>query len=144
VIFVAKTSFRLIFVFFVAVTRMSSVIAYTYANCSTCRDAVKWLRARGVPFVEKPIRETPPSVAELKRMLGYQNDNLRRLFNTSGQDYRALGLSGKLPAMTEAEALALLGGNGRLVKRPFVLGATFGLVGFDQAEWNAAFRESEI
>ncbi len=37
--------------------------------------------------------------------------------------------------MTEAEALALLAGNGRLVKRPFVLGDRFGLVGFDQAEW---------
>ena len=117
---------------------------YTYANCSTCRDAVKWLRAQGVAFVEKPIRETPPSVAELQRMLGYQNGNLRRLFNTSGQEYRALGLADKLPAMTETEALALLAGNGRLVKRPFVLGDTFGLVGFDQAGWKVAFRESKI
>jgi arsenate reductase len=117
-----------------------SVTVYTYSNCSTCRDAVKWLRARGVAFIEKPIRETPPSVAELERMLGYQNGKLRRLFNTSGQDYRALGLADKLPAMTETEALALLAGNGRLVKRPFVLGDTFGLVGFDQAEWARVAR----
>ena len=123
---------------------MPSVTVYTYANCSTCRDAVKWLRAQGVAFVEKPIRETPPSVGELQRMLGYQDGRLRRLFNTSGQEYRALGLSDKLPAMTEAEALALLAGNGRLVKRPFALGDTFGLVGFDQAEWAVAFRESKI
>ena len=123
---------------------MPSVTVYTYANCSTCRDAVKWLRAQGVAFVEKPIRETPPSVGELQRMLGYQDGRLRRLFNTSGQEYRALGLSDKLPAMTEAEALALLAGNGRLVKRPFALGDTFGLVGFDQAEWEVAFRESKI
>jgi arsenate reductase len=46
--------------------------------------------------------------------------------------------------MTEAEALALLAGNGRLVKRPFALGDTFGLVGFDQAEWERALRESKI
>jgi len=123
---------------------MPSVTVYTYANCSTCRDAVKWLRAQGVAFVEKPIRETPPSVGELQRMLGYQDGKLRRLFNTSGQEYRALGLSDKLPAMTEAEALALLAGNGRLVKRPFALGDTFGLVGFDQAEWERALRESKI
>ena len=121
-----------------------SVTVYTYSNCSTCRDAVKWLRAQGVSFMEKPIRETPPSGAELQRMLGYQKGNLRRLFNTSGQDYHALGLSEKLAAMTEAEALALLAGNGRLVKRPFVLGDTFGLVGFDQAEWAGALRKSEI
>src|SRR5580704_12553955 len=118
---------------------MPSTTVYTYANCSTCRDAVKWLRSQSVSFVEKPIRETPPSVAELKRMLDYQSGKLRRLFNNSGQDYRALGLSDKLPAMTEAEALALLAGNGRLVKRPFVLGGTFGLVGFDPAEWAGAF-----
>jgi arsenate reductase len=118
---------------------MPSVTIYTYSNCSTCRDAIKWLRAHGMAFVEKPIRETPPAVAELKRMLGYQNGKVRRLFNTSGQDYRALGLSDKLSAMTEAEALALLAGNGRLVKRPFVLGDTFGLVGFDQADWARAF-----
>lgn len=117
---------------------------YTYSNCSTCRDAVKWLRTHGMAFDEKPIRETPPSAAELKRMLGYQNGKLRRLFNTSGQEYRALGLSDRLSAMTEAEALALLAGNGRLVKRPFVLGDTVGLVGFDQAEWEVAFRESKI
>jgi len=116
-----------------------SVTVYTYANCSTCRDAVKWLRAHGVAFAEKPIRETPPSVAELQRMLGHQKGKLRRLFNTSGQEYRALGLADKLPAMTEAEALVLLAGNGRLVKRPFVLGDTFGLVGFDQTEWEVAF-----
>ena len=123
---------------------MPPVTAYTYSNCSTCRDAVKWLRAHGVAFVEKPIRETPPSVAELQRMLGYQSGNLRRLFNTSGQEYRALGLADKLPAMTEMEALALLAGNGRLVKRPFVLGDAFGLVGFNQAEWEVAFREFKI
>ncbi len=116
-----------------------SVTVYTYANCSTCRDAVKWLRARGVDFVERPIYESPPSVAELRRMLAFQGGNLRRLFNTSGQVYRELGLGAKLPAMPEAGALALLTGNGRLVKRPFVLGERFGLVGFDPAAWARVF-----
>ncbi len=117
------------------------VTVYTYANCSTCRDAVKWLRAHGVDFVEKPIYESPPSVAELRRMLAFQRGNLRRLFNTSGQVYRELGFGAKLPALPEAEALALLAGNGRLVKRPFVLGEHFGLVGFDAAEWARTFGD---
>ena len=116
-----------------------SVIVYTYAACSTCRDAVKWLREQRVVFVEKAIRETPPSLEELRRMLAFQNGNLRRLFNSSGLEYRALKLSETLPSMTEAEALALLTGNGRLVKRPFVLGDKFGLVGFDPAAWALAF-----
>lgn len=114
-------------------------ILYVYAKCSTCRDAMKWLRAQGIGFVEKPIFTEPPSVAELRRMLGFQSGNLRRLFNSSGLEYRAQGLAVKLPVLTETDALALLAGNGRLVKRPFLLGHSFGLVGFDVAAWAAVF-----
>lgn len=115
-----------------------SIVVYAYSRCSTCRKAVAWLRERGVVFVEKPIVDAPPSVAELTRMLALQEGNLRRLFNTSGLEYRGQGLAAKLPEMGEAEALALLAGNGRLVKRPFVLGPDFGLVGFDVDKWSAA------
>jgi arsenate reductase len=120
--------------------RPDPIVIYTYAGCSTCRNAVRWLRAQQIAFSEKPIRETPPTIAELRRMLAYQGGNLRRLFNSSGLEYRALGLAEKLPAMTEADALALLAGNGRLVKRPFVLGEKFGFVGFDPSGWKTAFK----
>lgn len=115
-----------------------SLVVYTYAKCSTCRDATRWLREHGLAFVEKPIRETPPSAAELRRMLRHYGGNLRRLFNTSGQDYRTLGLAAKFATLTEAEAFALLGANGNLVKRPFLLGPDVGLVGFDPQAWAAA------
>lgn len=111
---------------------------YTLAQCSTCREATAWLRARGIRFAEKPIRDTPPSVAELRAMLAHQKGELRRLFNSSGLEYRALGMKDKLPSLTEAAALALLASNGSLVKRPFLLGAKVGLVGFDAAKWAAA------
>lgn len=114
------------------------ITVYTLAQCSTCRDATRWLRAHGIQFVEKPIRETPPTPAELRAMLAHQRGELRRLFNSSGLEYRALGLKDKLPAMSEAEALALLAGNGSLVKRPFLLGPKTGLVGFDEARWATA------
>jgi arsenate reductase len=121
--------------------KMSSrpVTVYTYAKCSTCRDATKWLRARGIEFTERPIRETPPTLDELERMLVCQDGNLRRLFNTSGVDYRERGLATKLTKMPVPAAFRLLASNGNLVKRPFLLGDTFGLVGFDKAAWSAAF-----
>jgi arsenate reductase len=111
---------------------------YTYTKCSTCRDAVKWLKDHGISFTEKPIYTEPPTVAELRRMLALQDGNLRRLFNTSGIRYRALGLAARLPAMAEADGLKLLASDGRLVKRPFLLGDRTGLVGFDAAAWQAA------
>ncbi|MBI5775370.1 MAG: arsenate reductase family protein [Verrucomicrobia bacterium] len=109
---------------------------YEYKKCDTCRKARKFLEAKGVSFTAIPIREQPPTPAELRRMLKIYGGNLRRLFNTSGEDYKRLNLKTKLAAMTETEAIALLAGNGNLVKRPFVLGDTGGAVGFKPEEWS--------
>lgn len=117
---------------------MSAVTIYTLKNCSTCREAVKWLRAHKIEFVEKPIRETPPTVAELRAVLAAQDGQVRKLFNTSGLEYRALKIAEQLPAMPEADALALLARNGRLVKRPLLVRGAVGLVGFDPTEWARA------
>lgn len=110
---------------------------YTYANCDTCRRAVKWLLAHGLAFEEKPIREIPPTTAELRKMLEAQGE-LRRLFNTSGKDYREQKLGEKLPALDTATAFGLLSKNGNLVKRPFLAGDKAWLVGFDEKVWSAA------
>lgn len=118
---------------------MSTLTIYTYANCDSCRQAVKWLAGRGIAFAEKPIRETPPTLAELRGMLAAHGGGFRRLFNTSGRDYREQKLGEKLPAMTEAAALALLASNGNLVKRPFLIGQGVALTGFDERVWSAAF-----
>jgi len=110
---------------------------YTLAQCSTCRDATKWLRANGVAFQEFPIREQPPSVPELKAVAKAVGDT-RRLFNSSGLEYRAQKLSDKLPSLDDDARFRLLSGNGSLVKRPFVVGEAVGLVGFDETRWREA------
>lgn len=115
---------------------------YAYQGCSTCKNALKWLKAQGIPHQETAIRETPPSVPELRAMLTAKGGDLRPLFNTSGQDYRALNLKDKLPGLTVDEALQLLSANGNLVKRPFALDEKAGihLVGFKEPEWQAALK----
>ena len=115
---------------------------YAYKGCSTCKAAIRWLNAQHIPFEEKAIREEPPSLAELKAMLAAQGGELRPLFNTSGQDYRAMNLKDQLPAMTQDAALKLLAEHGNLVKRPFAIDPHAGihLVGFKEAEWQSAFE----
>jgi arsenate reductase len=117
---------------------VSGLTIYTLSNCSTCRDATKWLRARGTPYEEKAIRETPPTLPELRAMLAAYDGRVTRLFNTSGMEYRALGIAEKLPGLSADEALKLLAGNGRLVKRPFLVGKGVAEVGFDAKRWAAA------
>ena len=110
---------------------------YTYAKCDRCRAATQWLRRRGLAFDERAIRETPPSIVELRTMLAARGGEVRRLCNTSGRDYRERKLGEKLPAMTEAAALTMLAGNGNLVKRPFLIGDGVALAGFDETIWRA-------
>ena len=111
---------------------------YTLAKCSTCRAATKWLREHKIAFDELAIRETPPSAKELRAMIAAQ-PGLRRVFNSSGLDYRAQGLSERIDGLSQDDAVALLGSNGNLVKRPFVIGDGIALVGFDEAAWRKAF-----
>ena len=114
---------------------IGSMKIYTYKNCGSCKKATKWLNAQGIDYDERPIRETPPSVSELKQMLDFQGGDLSKLFNTAGGDYRELNMKLKLPQMSQADALNLLTGRGNLVKRPFALGDSFGLVGFKEDLW---------
>ena len=111
---------------------------YTLAQCSTCRDATDWLRENKIAFDERAIRETPPTLSELRAMLTAHGGEIRRLFNTSGLEYRAQKLAEKLPGLSEAAALTLLADNGSLVKRPFAIGDKVALSGFDPKRWEAA------
>jgi Spx/MgsR family transcriptional regulator len=113
---------------------------YTYSKCDTCRRALKFLRERSVAFEELPIRETPPSLWELKEMATAYGE-IRKLINSSGSDYKTLKLSEALPGMSEREILTLLSKNGNLVKRQFLIGESIRLVGFKLPEWRAVFLE---
>ncbi|MBS2039251.1 Spx/MgsR family RNA polymerase-binding regulatory protein [bacterium] len=111
---------------------------YAYKNCSSCQKALKYLQGRKISFELHPIVESPPTREELRRMAGYVG-GYSKLFNTSGQLYRQLGLSGK--ALSDTEALDLLAAHGKLIKRPFALAANRGAVGFKQEVWDQ-FSES--
>ena len=89
-------------------------------------------------YEELPIRETPPSALELEQMLTHCEGDVRKLFITSGLDYRELNLKASLPSMSTGEAIALLASRGNLVKRPFLIADSFGLVGFKEETWVSA------
>jgi arsenate reductase len=111
---------------------------FHYPKCSTCRSAIKFLDAAGINYESVNIAEQAPGIRELRQMLKHQDGNVRRLFNTSGLQYRELGLKDRMAAMSVDDAVELLSGNGMLVKRPFLLSSSIGLVGFREEEWAVA------
>ena len=118
---------------------MAKIKVYSYKKCSTCVKALKYLDKKKVAYETVDITENPPSAMELKAMLSSYDGELKRLFNTSGVAYRELNIKDKMKTMTESEAIKLLSKNGRLVKRPFLLNNTKGLIGFKEAEWKKVF-----
>ncbi len=106
-----------------------------YPKCTTCQRARAWLEERGLSFEVRDIKADNPTREELGAWYAGSGLPLKRFFNTSGLQYKALGLKDRLPQMSEEEQLDLLSTDGMLVKRPILVGDGFVLVGFKEAEW---------
>jgi arsenate reductase len=119
---------------------MSKLTVYQYPKCSTCRKALKWLDQQGVEYQSVHIVDAPPSLAQLKKAFKAAQLPIKSFFNTSGESYRAGGFKDRLPELSEQQALDALAGDGKLIKRPLVVGDGVVLVGFDEAAWKAALR----
>ena len=106
-----------------------------YPKCTTCKKAQAWLDERGRTYDYRDIKTDNPAYEELKAWWERSELPLKRFFNTSGLQYKALGLKDKLPEMSEEEQLRLLAADGMLVKRPLLIGEDFVCVGFREKEW---------
>ena len=111
-----------------------------YPKCTTCQKARAYLDANGISYEFRDIKLENPTLEELTTWWKASGLPLKKFFNTSGLQYKALNLKDKLPAMTEEEQLALLATDGMLVKRPILVGDGFVLTGFRQAEWDEKLK----
>ncbi len=116
------------------------MLVLVYRKCSTCMKALKWLEENQIAFDERPIVEQNPTYEELKAWHRMSGLPLKKFFNTSGLIYKDMQLKDKLPQMSEDEQLQLLATNGKLVKRPLVVGDGFVLTGFKEREWEERMK----
>jgi len=117
---------------------MKKPLVLSYAGCSTCKKALKWLEARGVDAEVRAIVEAPPTKKELASWIPQSGKPVSKWLNTSGLSYRALGKAA-FEGKSEAEIAAMLAADGKLVKRPVLVKGDTVLVGFNEDEWKAAF-----
>jgi arsenate reductase len=106
-----------------------------YPPCNTCQKAKKWLDENGIPYTDRHIKTENPTYEELKAWYEKSGLPLKKFFNTSGLQYKALNLKEKLPQMSEEEQLQLLATDGMLVKRPLVVDGDVVLTGFKAEQW---------
>jgi len=118
-----------------------ALVVYHYPNCSTCKKAIAWLRAHGVAHELIDIVKQPPAKAVLERAAKLADAPIKKLFNISGESYRAGGFKDKLPTMTDAQAFSALAADGKLIKRPLAVGDGVALIGFDEAAWRKALAK---
>ena len=112
-----------------------------YPKCTTCQKAQKWLDDNKIEYEFRDIKLDHPTFDELSSWYKKSGLPLKKFFNTSGLHYKSLELSKKLPFMSDEDMLKLLASDGMLVKRPLVIGDGFVLVGFKEAEWEAALSK---
>lgn len=110
---------------------------YGYKKCGTCRKAEKALNENSISYEFIDITENAPTKDYLKSLLEKSGLDIKKAFNTSGVQYRELGMKDKLKTMTEDEMLDLLASNGRLCKRPMIQDDTQGSIGFKEGDFQA-------
>jgi arsenate reductase len=117
--------------------RFSAMKFYGYNKCGTCRKAKTFLDEKNMKYTDIDITLTPPPKSVLKQAM--KAKGMRKLFNTSGVQYKELKIKDKIGSMTEAEAIDLLADNGRLVKRPIAVEKDRVTVGFNLDEYESVW-----
>ncbi|MFB6467505.1 arsenate reductase family protein [Cytobacillus sp. Hz8] len=118
-----------------------SLSFYWYPKCGTCRKAKKWLDEHQLSYEEINIVEDPPSRSKIEEIFKNSGLDIKKLFNTSGQKYRSLGVKDIIPTASEDELLDLLASDGMLMKRPIVTEGENVTVGFKEEEFEHTWHK---
>jgi arsenate reductase (glutaredoxin) len=114
-------------------------IAICYPKCGTCQKAEKWLKAKGIEYSYRPIKEENPTKEELTLWISKSGLPISKFFNTSGLLYKEQNMKDKVKVLPESELIDILASNGLMVKRPILLANNKVLVGFKEEEWQQLF-----
>jgi arsenate reductase len=97
---------------------MSKIVIYHNPRCSKSRQTLALLEGRGeVPEVILYL-ETPPSIAELKKLLAKLSMTPRELMRTGETEYKDNGL--KDNSLSDTQLLAAMVKFPKLIERPIV------------------------
>jgi arsenate reductase len=94
-------------------------ILYHNPRCSKSRQTLELLRARGLEPRIIEYLETPPTAAELERILDLLGREPRELMRTGEAEYKELGLDD--PSLDRETLIRAMVEHPRLIERPILL-----------------------
>lgn len=95
---------------------MNETRLYHNPRCSKSRGALELLHERGIEPVVIPYVDTPPSIAELRTLLGLLGLPARTLLRTGEAEYAELGLADE--SLPDEVLIAAMHAHPRLIERP--------------------------
>ena len=114
-----------------------SVTLYGIPNCDTVKKARVWLDAQGIDYTFHDYKKAGADEGKLNAWIAEKG--WETILNRAGTTFKKLPDADKA-GIDDAKAVALMREQPSMIKRPVVEGAKSGLlVGFKQAEWEAAF-----
>jgi arsenate reductase (glutaredoxin) len=113
-----------------------TITLYGIPNCDTVKKARKWLDAKGVAYA---FHDYKKQGADPARITGWVDKaGWEKVLNRAGTTFKKLPDADK-EGLDAKKAVTLLAANPSAIKRPIVEYPGGLLVGFKEAEWDAAF-----
>ena len=112
-----------------------TVTLYGIPNCDTVKKARKWLDAQGIDYAFHDYKKAGADPARLKAWVA--EAGWEKVLNRAGTTFRKLPEADKAD-LDAAKAVAVMEANPSCIKRPVVEHPGGLLVGFKEAEWQAA------
>ncbi len=97
-------------------------------NCSTCREAKKFLEKRGFQLYFRDLAKERMSSAELEKLIGERDHT--EFLNTRNETYRENDMKETPPS--RKEAIKLMSQEPNLIRRPVVVAGGRVVIGFDK------------
>ncbi len=108
------------------------MLVYGYKKCSTVKKSLKYLDEHNIDYKYVDNVENKLTIEQIKTIHEMSNQDIKKLFNTSGIKYRELNLKDKLTEMSLDEKYELLASDGMLVKRPIFMNNGQVRIGFKE------------
>jgi arsenate reductase (glutaredoxin) len=97
---------------------MTDATIYHNPNCSTSRQVLDAIRAAGIEPRVVQYLKTPPSRADLERLLARAGLSVRDILRRKAPEFAELGLDN--PALGDSEIFAAIAKHPVLIERPIV------------------------